>query len=227
MYFNFFHHCHKYTHSWVYSLTCSITPIKWAKVSVLARFAAYSGKLKSKKCVQNGLFETLLCVGSFSVTRSSCAVVGPTSQAFSALCQETIKSIFMYHLMPRRVAAARKGSPARPPPCHYLRRVTWRFPDVNMGVSVSEWWKLSSSDHQEGADVLSCCCHGNKHLSPGSGQAVLSRLVTVEQKQLKWMLLVKGDNVCASVVLFLFVWRCAPASRSADQQKCCWKEISI
>lgn len=134
------------------------------------------------KCTQNWLSEMLPWVCSFSETHSSCNVVSPTSQAFSALCQETIKSIFMYHLMQLSVTGLLlwpiKG--ANRPPCHYCRRVMWRFPDVNMGVSMSAWWKFSSSDRRGGL-MFKLLLPWEQTFVLGSSHTVLSPPVTVEK----------------------------------------------
>ena len=58
------------------------------------------------------------------------------------------------------------------PPCHYHRPVTWRFPDVNMGVSVLAWWELSSSDHREGQMFKLLLPWEQRFVSRGSSHTV-------------------------------------------------------
>lgn len=71
-------------------------------------------------------------------------------------------------------------------PCHYCRRAMWRSPDVNMGVSMLEWWKLSSSDRQEGLMF--------KLLLPWKQTLVLGGSSSYCGSECKWMLLVKGND---------------------------------
>lgn len=85
-----------WTISWNLSKKCFVSGFRCCQVA-----------LKLQKCIQNQPSAKLLCLCSFPLTHSSCVAVCPTSQAFSALCQETIKkkkkSIFMFHLMPLSV----------------------------------------------------------------------------------------------------------------------------
>lgn len=71
-------------------------------------------------------------------------------------------------------------------PCHYCGRAMWRSPDVNMGVSMLEWWKLSSSDRQEGLMF--------ELLLPWKQTLVLGGSSSYCGSECEWMLLVKGND---------------------------------
>lgn len=95
-----------WTISWNLSKKCFVLGFRCCQVA-----------LKLQKCIQNQPSAKLLCLCSFPLTHSSCVAVCPTSQAFSALCQETIKKKKKYFHVPFNaalcygpVAVAHKGS---------------------------------------------------------------------------------------------------------------------
>ena len=118
------------------------------------------------------------------------------------------------------------------PPCHYCRSVMWRFPDVNMGVSLLDWWKLSSSDHREELmfKLLSWeqifVVAGHSHTvwqlaTVGKWWKIYSTLNVISQrrqhKQIRCLFLHAQVCICHNIYHHLKLWLSILFSRSALQ----------